>query len=371
MGSMEGGSHIRELVEAPPVEPAGETTSGTRTRPPTGERLRPRLRTAGSVLLAVLCLWWVFSGVSASQLRHLFEDLHWPLLLLSGMGVVVVSAVKCTKLGILLRPAERLPYRTLFGAETISVLADVLFPLRLLELIRAFVVARHSSRVTVSLVLGVQVVEKASELAVLMLVCLALVLLADLTPAITYAFWGGVGLLLILLAILAWGCLLRPREGGRLLAWMGRRLPAIGRILDQFGRGIRMGALSGRRISAVFAISVVEWALFAGTIWLVGHALGIELGLVGVLGLVLANALSFAFPASSSGSVGIYEVVGVTSLAVLTALPPSEALAVVLLVHLVQLAFGALAGVVGLHLVGLDLARLRRSVPAEPPEVEP
>ena len=66
-----------------------------------------------------------------------------------------------------------------------------------------------------------------------------------------------------------------------------------------------------------------------------------------------------AVPASSAGSVGIYEFAGKTTLVVVFGMAAEPALALVIVFHVVMVGFGALFGVVGLLLARLSLGEIR------------
>lgn len=318
--------------------------------------VRHWLRLALTLVLTMGCLWGALRGVSVERLQEVLERLSIPLFLAVGFGTVVVNVFKCVKVGVLLRPVAKLNFKVLFGAETISILTDVLFPFRLLEVIKGLVIGR-SSNLPVALVMGAQVVEKAIEFAVLLSLALAAAFLAPLPAWLEPARWLGLAVLfgLGLFILLFRRRLLSGREEQNRSLW-----GLLRRLLAQLADGMRTASVSPRGMVLVLLLTLVEWSLFGFLVWLAGQALEIPLGPTAIISFLVANALAFAFPASSAGSVGIYELVGVETLALVTAVPRAEAFALALSIHVLLVVFGALSGIIGLQLVGLDLMQLRR-----------
>ncbi len=330
----------------------------TMNSPATPLHRRRWFRISVNALLAVVCLWGATQEVELDRLLMSLSGASWPILIAVGAVTVVANLFKCLKLGLLLRREARLPFRTLFGAETVSILADVVFPFRLLEVIKAFVIAR-TSPVPMATVLGAEIVEKAVEFSVLLGLTVLTAFLAPLPDWLIPARW--MGLVLLIGAVLFIGVgrhyLAAGSDEAVGATSFGRR---IRRLAGQLFHGVRTASVSGSVLLMVLALTALEWATMAAGVWLAGASLGLSLTLLTVVGFLVANALSFAFPASSGGSVGIYELVGVKTLVLVASMDSVDALALVLAMHLVLLVFGALSGIIGLQLVGLKLFQLGR-----------
>ncbi len=314
------------------------------------------VRVIASIAITIVCLWAALRGISVEKVEAALERLSLPLFVVVGLGTVLVNALKCIKLGVLLKPVSRIKFRVLFGAETVSILTDVLFPFRLLELVKGLVVGRATS-LPVALVMGAQLVEKAMEFAVLLTLSVAAAFLAPLPEWLAPARWIGVAVLVCLAAFII--IFRRRLQGGDRATGSRSLLSVVRRLMAQLGDGMRAASVSRRALGFVLLLTVVEWSLFGFFVWLAGYALEIPLGVAAVASFLVANALAFAFPASSAGSIGIYELVGVETLALATTVARAEAFALVLTIHVLLVVFGALSGVIGLNLVGMDVVQLR------------
>ena len=288
---------------------------------------------------------------------------------------LVVSAIHCTKIRVLMAPIQRLRYRTVLSAELVGVLVDTIFPLRLNELVRAFVIGK-SEGLRPSKILGVQVVEKAVELPLLAALILSLGLAHPLPAWALSAVYVGLaataGMVLTLLLAVVWPALLEAP-----IQWLGGlNLPGAGtasRLLAQILEGMRLGATRPAAVGLILLITLVEWAVMASSLWLAAAAIGVRLDGWMTLCLLVVNFVAFAMPSKTSGAVGIYEFTGKTMMMALFGMQADQALAVVMLAHGTLLGFGVLGGLAGLVMAQVTLAEVRQQLKQagrEPPRSE-
>lgn len=349
-------------MDAPPESPFG--VAGAAGRP--GMR-----RIVVTTVVAVACLVLAFRGVDGERMLGLLGRAS-PAWIAASLALAVVSmAVRCVKLGLLLRPVERIPYRVLLGAELISVLVDTLIPVRANYLVRAWVIGRRSG-VRPAFVLGAEVVEKVVEILLLAAGMVALASLVRLPD------WAGPPIRLLAVAacggIVALALLVRwPGLGRAPAAFLARRGPALlRRVGDLLGRtvdGVSQTAARPGALVALLAITAVEWALLASAFAAASRAVGVAIGPLSSAGFLAANHLAFAIPASTSGAIGVYEVTVSTALTLLFGLPKEEALSAVLVAHTVLIAAALLGGAAGFRLAGpaRTTAAATAAAPPTPP----
>lgn len=327
-------------------------------------RLHPARRSLG-LLFGALCLYLAFRGVDRSALLRAIGSASIPLLLAAGACSILTSAVKCVKLGILLRAVRKLRYRVLFAAETISILVDIAFPLRLQELVRAYIIGR-GERMAVVFVLGAEAIEKCVELPCLLGILFALSIVHPLPAGpilwIRLGAAGAVALGAFLAVIVT-----RPdridRAVGRIRPIRFPGAARLCRALDQLLDGIRAAAIRPAALLQVLLVTLVEWSLLAATLWTAARAVGVSLTAPQLLGVIAFNMIAFAVPASTAGSVGIYELAGTATLVLVFGFSREQALAVTLALHVVMVGFGALGGLAGLHIAHLTLGEVSRLLP--------
>ncbi len=320
-----------------------------------------------SLVIAAACLWLALRDVDLAAIGAVISSASPLLVLLSGILSVLVTAIHSNKIRVLMARTHRLKYRTVFAADLVGILVDIIFPLRLQELAKSYVIFRGEG-VRPSKVIGVLVVEKAVEVPLLMAMMLSLGLYHEL-PAWAHATVqvGLAGTALVVVMLLF--TVARPDAIRRPIRWLGeKRLPGAGAasgILEQVLEGMRLGAARPLSLVWVLLITVVEWSVMAASLWAAAGALGLHLGGWEILGLLVTNFVAFAMPAKSSGAVGIYELAGKTLMVQLFGMDAVQALAVVLLAHAIMLVFGALSGLAGLVMAQVSIAEMRSQLNQE------
>ena len=322
------------------------------------------LRFILQVGVAVMCLILAFWGVDLKRVVEIVAGASPLLVALACLSTLLMNMVKCLKLGLLLAPHRRVGYGTLLTAELVSVLVDVVFPLRLLEIVKAFIVGRREG-IRPSLVLGAEVVEKTVEVLFLTSVALTIWILVP-TPAWADLF---IWISSVIIAV-ALGALLlfsiRPEVLERPVRWVSTlSLPGAVRVADMLSgltRGLSLAKGRPGTLGLVVLVTLVEWCFLAAALWLCARAINIPLGTEQLLGLLVANFIAFAVPTSTGGSVGIYELTGKWALVTIFGMDPTQALVLVLLFHGVMVGFGALNGAVALALSRFTFGGVREAM---------
>lgn len=318
-------------------------------------------RTIG-LLFGAICLYLAFRGVDHAELGRVLKTASIPVLAGAGCLSLLMSAIKCTKLGILLRAVHKLRYRVLFAAEMISIIVDISFPFRLQELVRAYMIGR-GERIPASFVLGAEMVEKCMEFLCLLGVLFALSMCRPL-PAWLTAWIGLAAAIAVLIGGFLAMIVARPELNEWATKRVGRiRIPGITRLcrlLDNMLKGIREAAVRPVSMLWVLLVTLIEWCVLAATLWVAARAVGVTLNAPQLLGVIAFNMIAFAVPTSTSGSVGIYELAGTATLVLIFGFAHEQALAVTLALHIVMVGFGALGGLVGLQMAHVTLGQVRR-----------
>ncbi len=254
-----------------------------------GGPARPRLRDRRVLLglaITAASLFWVLSGVDFAQVGRDIAKARLGLLLLPSVPAYVlgvwVRARRWRHLTDAIAPVDHGP---LFRAVALSFLANNVFPLRLGEVIRAFVLARDTGLSTAA-VFGTVIVERLIDIS--MILGLGALLLGLGGAAAAGLDARAVLPLLLAVALVPAGAVAALRIapdrtiglGMRLGGWL---LPVAVRerlesILHQVASGL--GSLrGGRHLAWVAFHSVVLWGVLAPLPFAAALlALGIELG---------------------------------------------------------------------------------------------
>jgi uncharacterized protein (TIRG00374 family) len=231
-----------------------------------------------------------------------------------------------------LLPAETgariLPAR-LLPVLLVGYLGNMVLPARLGEVVRAYLVSRREP-VAFSVSLGVVFLERVLDTASLAVVGFAA---ASLAGAATWMITGtalvAVGASAVVAFLVVVGIGRVVKWGERMLGSASPYVTRVGAVLGRFGQGA--GEQPRSVIALAFAISVTCWLLEGTTFWLVGRAIGADLGWMTCVLMAAITVLGTAIP-SAPGFVGTYELAAVAA-GTAVGVPADVAFAVALLAH--------------------------------------
>lgn len=323
---------------------------------------------ACSVLLLVLLLRKIdlstlLDALGRLELRYLAAAI---LLTFFSFGM---RAVRWRYLLILERP---LPLVSLYAATIIGYMANNLFPARLGEFIRAWVLAERErlpgATVFASLVID-RLFDGLSVMVMLAFVLLNVQLPPDMEQAALMLRVGGLSALVFYLAVMGVLVLLklRPvatlRVVGALLrpfphSVTERVIPLAGNFLD----GVRLSRNSGHLL-AILGSSLLIWVSATLPIQLILYGFGIQLPLSASFFIMVLLVFAVMVPAAP-GYIGTYHLACYTGLAAF-GLSDSQAVSIALVVHGVGFFPVTLAGLFHVWQQGFSLGALRRQAAGE------
>jgi uncharacterized protein (TIRG00374 family) len=249
----------------------------------------------------------------------------------------------------------------------VGYLGNALLPARLGEVIRAYLVSRREP-VALSVSLGVVTLERLMDVAGLALVGFAAAALAGApTWMITGTAFVAVAALAVVAFLVVVGIERVVTWGERLLASASPWVARVGAVLGRFGQGA--GGQPRSAIALAFGISVTCWLLDGTTFWLMGRAIGADVGWGACLLIAAIATLGTALP-SAPGSVGTYEL-GAVAAGTAVGVPADVSFAIALLAHAVITLPIVIGGILSLVGMSVPFGRMVGEVAPQPHEVSP
>lgn len=238
-------------------------------------------------------------------------DLVW---LLPYLGILIaIHLLRVVRWMPLLDPIVKMSFREHNRIGAVGFMAMFLFPLRLGELVRPYLVKRTTGKARMSEVLATVAVERIIDGLMVALLLFGILVFLPTTDANTAAkleVGAGVALLVfagatVLLAGARWQHALTRRFVEVTVGVFSRRLAAaIASILDAFLRGL--GRLPGVRPFLWFlALTVVYWALNGIGVWCMVEAFHLPVDLVGAYAMMACVVVGMMIP-NSPGNVGSF-----------------------------------------------------------------
>jgi glycosyltransferase 2 family protein len=316
---------------------------------------------------------WIGIGVSLGLVVYLFSRVDYGQLWLSlasadgislglaGALLVTTVAVRAWRWQYLLRPLKPVGFSSLMAATSIGLMANMLLPARLGELVRA-VVLGHRERLETSTSFATIIVERLFDGFTILLMLAALLLSASLPLGESWEQtlrWGGLVTLLGYLGVFALLYYLHRSTDHALscLQYLRRFLPEswveklLG-MLASFSEGLQSFS-QWQYLGQIVLLSVILWTTVGLYNFLVILAFQLHLPLaVGFL-LVVFQAFAVMIP-SSPGFIGTYHAATVGCLS-LWGVSAEVALSVALVMHAIGFLLTVGMGLGYLWVVGATL----------------
>ena len=289
------------------------------------------------IAVSVLFLFLALRGLKLDEfIRDIQQaDLIW---ILPGIALYFLAVgVRTWRWSYLLRPMKRVPVPQLFPVVVIGYMGNNIYPARIGEILRAYVLRRNES-VPMSSSLATVLIERIMDgIVMLAFVLIGLPRVPNLSQTVVNGIFVAGGLFAIATLAFFW-LALYPQMADRLAhAVITRIVPhryqqSLLGMTQKFVQGAQ--ALRSPRDLLVIVIStVVVWLLETGKYWFVARAFSLGLPFDG---LMLVNGISnlFTIIPGAPGAVGTFDaggILGATALGV----DPSTAAAYVLTLHVV------------------------------------
>lgn len=312
------------------------------------------------VAVSVLCLGLALYQIDLGQLVSVFRRVRPVWVAAVAGGVLLAFFLRALVWRELIGDRARPRLWNLFRIITVGYLANNLFPLKLGELLRAWLLARRE-RLAVPLAFGTVVVERLLDL-------FALLLYFVLTMSLVrFASWlklsglvlAAVGLVLVVLVLLSrrHGEAVITRLERPLLALPGGIGPWVHRQLERFIEGLRLVQTWGQ-LARAYGWCLLTWLAWICVNYACLLAFGLDLPFLAAVFLIVVLNFGLMVP-SSPGGLGVYEFMVILALAPF-GVSKEEALGVGFLSHMVQYLLTLLLGWIFALQMNVSLSKVYR-----------
>jgi uncharacterized protein (TIRG00374 family) len=321
----------------------------------------------GFVISAVI-VYLAFRKIDLHQLLENLQKANYLYIIPIITVIFVSTALRAVRWGYLLRPIKKIGFHRLFEGILISFMANNVLPVRMGEFVRAYIIGR-GERISASASFATVVVERLFD-GLTVLGLLAMVLTVFQLPPGNIPFKKGLlmggyitiaicGLSVVVLLII------KTKTEWFFKTALFLTRPFSARLATRGISGVRsfkQGLLSMERariMVIVFLYSLIIWAVFSYSIYLMGLAFGLKLSLAATVTVLVAVCLALMIP-STPGYIGPYHAAVAYSL-VLYNIPLEKALSLSIVFHAVNYIPITLAGFLYLGKHHLTLKKIREA----------
>jgi uncharacterized protein (TIRG00374 family) len=274
------------------------------------------LRVIAGLLVSALFLYLALRGVDFRRVGEALRHANYWWLLPGVLAIVLSILLRAVRWRLLFHPRTGLRFASVFGSLNVGYLVNDLLPMRLGEVVRAYLISQQEA-VSATHALSTVAVERVLDMVV------TVAYLAVLIPFVELPV--GAADKVQAVAAVAVGALLVMLVAGALparthqLARLGTRFlpPGPARrlhgLMDHFLEGFAV--LSAPRVALpVVALSVALWALAALALYCVLFAFDLRLSPAAPFFVLALVSLSFVVPAAP-GHIGVFHWTVITALA--------------------------------------------------------
>jgi glycosyltransferase 2 family protein len=326
--------------------------------------------------LSLALIVYLFSRVDYGRLWASLASANAVLLLLAAGLSAGTLAIRSWRWRYLLKPLKEVGFSSLLSATSIGMMANMIFPLRLGEIVRA-VVLGHREHMDKSASLATVVVDRLLDGFTILFILAVLLLVSSLPLEGGWGravWWGSLMTLLLYLGAFVFLFYLHHSTAQALRAVhrVGVVLPLrwvdkLSQFLESFSAGLQT---LGRKeyFGQIIVTSIILWSTFGLYNFLIVLAFQLRLPLtVGFL-LLVFQAIAVMLPASP-GFFGTHHAASVACLS-LWGVSPEVALSVALVMHAISFFLTIGIGASYLWVVGVslhDLTRPGMEISSSPP----
>jgi len=274
------------------------------------------------IAVSIVFLFFALRGL---KLVEFVSDIQQANLLWIIPGIALyffAVAVRTWRWSYLLRPMKQVPMRRLFPLVVIGYMGNNIYPARIGELLRAYLLRRNEN-VPISSSLATILIERIFDgITMLAFVLIGLPRVPNLSQAVSNGIFFAGAVFAIATAVFFW-LALYPQVADRIAHAIITRVvphrfqqPLLG-ITQKFVQGAQ-ALRNPRDLLIILMSTVLIWLLETGKYWFVAHAFNLSLSFDG---LMLVNGVSnlFTIIPGAPGAVGTFDaggILGTTALGV-------------------------------------------------------
>src|SRR5262245_257303 len=323
-----------------------------------GQRKMLNFQSVVGLLVTAGIVWVGLTRIDLSQTVAAFAGVRVGFVLAGGALIVAVIAIFAVRWRVLLPNRPDVPVRFVFCYLMIGYMVNAIIPVRLGDLVRAYLLGRRHG-IAVSTTLSTVVVERLFDVLAIVVIGLLVSTVLDLPPLVkvglrTFAFVGITGMSL-LYGLSFW------RQWTARRAWLNadasrlRWLSGVLLRLDYFCEALTV-LHDGKRLAATSVLTLAGWSVCSVSLTMFALSFGLKVPYLAGSLMMVATSLGASIP-SAPGSTGVFHVLTVIALSVWS-VPTEEAVAVGVLAHGVTIALHIVLGILCAWLAGIRLSSL-------------
>lgn len=302
--------------------------------------MRSRGHQLGTTLFGLVIaaggLYLAFRDFDLGELLAVLGQVEW-MWIMATLGLTVGGFVlRGWRWRTLLLPRTHATLGATTTATMIGYFGNSVFPARLGEIMRAYVLARRQNNIDTAVCFGSIAVERLLDLVAVAI--LAALTIPALGPdSLSLVSWLPATLGILLATATLWGVSRSSAVRGRLRAWSAPREGLRDRFRRLTGSFLEGLLLLGEnpRTGTLLLQTAIQWLGYLAGAWMLGRGVGLPLSPLEVCAVMVATSLAISIPAAP-GYVGTFHAANVLLLTEVLAYDAPRAQAFAIVSHAVS-----------------------------------
>lgn len=321
---------------------------------------KKRLLTLSGIIISLIFLYFALKGINFSEVKNAFHNANYFWIIPGLLVYILTYLVRAWRWKFILLPIKNCKIKNLFADLIIGFMANNILPLRIGEIVRAYINGENE-KISKSSSFATIVVERVFDGIILFLILITIILLSPFPSWANTIAWTAAGIFLGILVIM-YLLLIKERASEIFLKKIFFFLPdkwkeKIISLFSSFVAGLKILKKRKEIIATIF-LSIIVWLGEGLTLFLIAQAMQLNLSYVAACFTLTIISLGIILP-SSPGFVGVYEFFGVLALGIYQ-IEKSPALSFIILLHFLQFAFIVSAGFIFLIKRNISIKELRQ-----------
>ena len=278
------------------------------------------LKSILGILLSALCVWWAFKDFQLSSFLSIINEIRLFYLILITCLLWISVWLRSFRWKYLFQSSYGLDVFSLYRAEMVGHFGNNVLPLRLGELMRAFMVSKDR-KVSKSYVIGTIILERAIDTISLIIIAVYLIIISpyDLF-LIKNISWIIFSLLVVIISMSLISIFIKNVKS---------EIRFLKHIRELFS-GIRSMKFSA--VLPVILLSILIWLIYLLNIYFLQYAFNFNLDFIQILMILVFSYLALGVPAAP-GMIGTYHAAIKFTIVDLFGLPSAQGNAFALVSH--------------------------------------
>ncbi|MCP4985045.1 MAG: flippase-like domain-containing protein [Colwellia sp.] len=323
------------------------------------------------IIISFVFIYFTFRGVNFTDVLSGLNDVHYSYLALFFLFSVLTLLVRAVRLRVLLIPIEKVSLRKMFPITCIGFMSIILFPMRMGELVRPYLV-HEESQIPFSTSLGAVFLERVFDALILLGMLVIVILSSDTSPWVTQS---GYGLLVTFFALVSIILLTYFKTDLVLLvlALLTKRLGQewqlkIERIVRNFIDGFHIISKPKILFYTLF-LSLSIWTLAGLTIYSSFFFLNLKLPLISAFTVLTISTIGTSIPAAP-GFLGTFQFSCMMALTIYN-IPKDSAVLFSLVYYILGIGLNIMFGLMCLPVINFSFKNIINKLKSQPKVTEP